>query len=411
MQPDLIMALVGIGAVLFGSLAWAMLQIMHRFWPESDTSPDRRLTRPPTPSGALPIGSVAAALNLVVDPQPHALIIGPTGSGKTTFTRALLANRPGRIAVLTPKPDPNDWPGVPIVTIGDDGRFADLTRAFVQLDSEIRSRLVAVKRGQPSGEMLTIVCDDWPVLASECGRPASDLFKLVGRLGRSLGVRLIVLSQSERVKSLGLDGEGDAKDNFIKIVLKPDHSATIDRISIGHATGVDKVIDTSEALSLASQGHNPARWWQLAIVLPKIDPVEFLPPVPQPTRIESVEQVDANRILRDALGIDGRNGETSISEGVSGVAVSQMESEVLVSNRDETNVSRPELTQMLPPDVLKRISSIDWYTVALAVEGGIAETMMLKSLGYPPGSTAKYQVARERLQAARAALREVSAKG
>ena len=30
------------------------------------------------------------------------------------FARALLADRPGQVAILTPKPDPDDWPGAPI---------------------------------------------------------------------------------------------------------------------------------------------------------------------------------------------------------------------------------------------------------------------------------------------------------
>jgi len=403
------MLLISIGCLAIGVPYLLMRQIM--LWRARsreilpDSTPSMVLSA--APAGALPIGSVAAALNIYVDPQPHALIIGPTGSGKTTFTRALLARRSGRVAVLTPKPDPSDWPGVPIVTIDDDGRFSELTRAFVQLDREVRQRLVATKRGQLPGDMLTIVCDDWPVLASECGRPASDLFKMVGRLGRSLGVRLVVLSQSERVKSLGLEGEGDAKDNFVKIVLKPDHSATIDRISTDHASGVDKVIDTREAPALAADPQDPAKWWRLSTELPMLDSVEFASLPTRPTRLEPLEAIDANRLLRDALGIDGRNAETAFSSGISTVATAQTDQVAVISKRDETG---SEVLESLPPDVSKRISSIDWFTVAQLVEGGIGETAALKALGFSPGSTAKYQIARDRLQAARSALRELSGK-
>lgn len=209
--------------------------------------------------GSAPAADWLQSLNALPDRYPHILIIGPTGSGKTTFTMALLASRPGRIAVLTPKPDPDDWPGVPIVTIDDDGGFSDLTRAFVALDREIKQRLVATKNRHSPGEPLTIICDDWPVLSSECGRPASDLFKLVGRLGRSLRVRLIVLSQSKQVKSLGLDGEGDALSNFARVTLTTSHSATI------HLEAGSLVLDTRLVPQLAALPSVPGRWWQRSI--------------------------------------------------------------------------------------------------------------------------------------------------
>lgn len=193
-------------------------------------------------------------LNLEPDRYPHLIIVGPTGSGKTTFTRAVLAGRAGRVAVLTPKPDPNDWPGVPIVTIDDSGEFTELTAAFSTLLADMRARLVAAKRGQAAGEELTIVCDDWPVLASECGKPASSVFKMVARLGRSLRVRLIILSQSERVKSLGLEGEGDAVDNFARVDLGRDHSA------VWTTDGYDLPLDTRLVPMIAAQRPSPTRY-------------------------------------------------------------------------------------------------------------------------------------------------------
>jgi hypothetical protein len=194
-------------------------------------------------------------LNDKPDRRPHTLIVGPTGSGKTTFTRAMLATRTGRVVVLTPKPDPFDWPGVPIITIDDDGTFGMLSQAFTAIHEELRARLVAAKYGRPLADTLTIVCDDWPVLAREC-TAASDVFKLVGRLGRSLRVRIVVLSQSARVKSLGLDGEGDTVANFARVMLGVDHTATLEQ------GGRTLPLDTRLVPTLANQSIAPQRWWE-----------------------------------------------------------------------------------------------------------------------------------------------------
>jgi hypothetical protein len=134
------------------------------------------------------------------------------------------------------------------------------------------------------------------------------------------------------------------------------------------------------------------------------------PIVARPTRIESVEQVDANRILRDALGIDGRNAATAFASAVVTVATPQTDPIEAIAQR---GVTSPNEAESLPPDVAQRIAVIDWRTVAELVEvGALGETAVLKALGFPASSTSvKYRVARDRLQAARAALREVSAKG
>lgn len=325
---------------------------------------------PQQPAQWVQNGKVTAAawlnlLNEQPDRYPHTLIIGATGTGKTTFTRALLGTRPGLLVVLTPKPDPSDWPAVPIITIGDDGGFAELTTTFEQLDREVKRRLVASKRGLPVGDPLTIVCDDWPVLASECGKPATDLFKLVGRLGRSLRVRLVVLSQSERVKSLGLDGEGDAVDNFAKVLLGRSHRATMQTASY------DLPLDTALVPQLASRTIDPLRWWHGTVV----------------------EHV--SRAPDDLLDC---NGATLVATPIVAIAMPQT---TLSNSVAQTTKTAENDLEGLDPAVAQRIRSIDWTTVAQLVEAKeIGETAALKALGFPASSTsAKYQAARARLQA------------
>ncbi|GAB4185406.1 MAG: hypothetical protein Fur005_47840 [Roseiflexaceae bacterium] len=168
--------------------------------------------------------------------------------------------RQGQVVVLTPKPD-DDWGSLSAITIDDDGSFTSIARAIDLLTHEVRRRLVAGKQRLPIGEPLTIICDDFPVLVSEVGKPAAGLFKLVGWLGRSLRVRLIVLSQSDRVKSLGLSGEGDAAENYLHVELARGHRATL------HLEEHLFPLDTQEVVALARHPIDPSRAWDVSSLL------------------------------------------------------------------------------------------------------------------------------------------------
>ncbi|MDZ4721957.1 MAG: type IV secretory system conjugative DNA transfer family protein [Roseiflexaceae bacterium] len=334
-------------------------------------------------------------LNLQPDNYPHTLIIGATGTGKTTFTRALLSARPGRVAVLTPKPDPNDWPGVPIVTIDDTGRFTELTEAFAALDTEVRARLVASKKGQPIDEPLTIVCDDWPVLARECGAAATDVFKTVGRLGRSLGMRLVVLSQSDRVMSLGIKGEGDAVENFARVVLARGHKATLELDEL------QLPLDTSAVPQLASEPAPMNHWWNIPIVVAATSGVLSVRTLPTGRQAATP---DADRVLHGLLDMPA---VATVATVATGIATERNAINVPVATLLPEPLLGSEVPESLPPDIAVLIASVDWATVAKIIEGGVSETLVLKSLGFPAGSTSiKYRAAKARLQAARELLKK-----
>ncbi len=203
------------------------------------------------------------------DDAPHVLIVGPSGCGKTTLAQAVAAERNGKVAILDPKWKPGKWGGAPAVPIDDDGGYSEIEQATQLLLAELNSRLVAMKGGQTNFEPLTIIAEELPTLVSECGS-APVLFKQMGRLGRELRIRLIGLSQSERVRSLGIEGEGDAKNNYVIVRLGKTASTvlpalrTLPRPAAMEWHGDQHALDLSGVVELTAQPIPSSRWWQLS---------------------------------------------------------------------------------------------------------------------------------------------------
>jgi hypothetical protein len=166
----------------------------------------------------LPVQAWLEIVNQKPDEAPHTLIIGPSGTGKTTLAEAIVSTRAGMVAILDMKWTPGKWGNLPAIPIDDDGKYTQIERAAKSLLAELNDRLVSLKQGVTTFTELTIVVEELPTVVDECPSGAT-LFKQIGRLGRELHIRLVGLSQSERVKSLGIAGEGDAKDNYLLIRL------------------------------------------------------------------------------------------------------------------------------------------------------------------------------------------------
>lgn len=190
------------------------------------------------------------------DSVPHLAVIGPSGAGKSTFTTAVLADRPGQVVVITAK-EGDHWGGLPYVGIDDDATYTTANATFAALDREVKQRLIAVKQKRLTADWLTIVLDDYSTLRIVC-EAADEPFKLVARIGRSLRVRLVVLSDSASVKAWGIEGEGETRASFAFVRLKRGHTGTLD---------IDEQpipIDTALTPRLASAAQLTARAWKPA---------------------------------------------------------------------------------------------------------------------------------------------------
>lgn len=130
-------------------------------------------------------------LNEQPDSCPHILIVGYTGSGKSTFARAVLSQRRGQVVILSAKPDDASW-GVPTVSYDAEGDCNALLHA-------IRSLIVELKTRMPHDQALTVVIDDYPDLVSEreLRNDLTELLTRAARIGRSKRFRLLVVSQED----------------------------------------------------------------------------------------------------------------------------------------------------------------------------------------------------------------------
>jgi hypothetical protein len=148
----------------------------------------------------------------------HLLVIGSTGSGKTTLVRALLTGKRGAVLILDPKNRPGKWGGIEAIGLDDQAEYTRIEQALQRVLHELRQRQRALNEGHDDFTPLTVVVDEAPDVAEECPT-FPTVFKRVGSLGRELHISLIVLSQRRSVKALDISGDGEARDNFTKILM------------------------------------------------------------------------------------------------------------------------------------------------------------------------------------------------
>jgi len=206
------------------------------------------------------------------DEVPHVLIIGSTGSGKTWLAQAIAAARDGYIAILDPKWKPGKWGGAPAVTIDNDLSYSALEHACQKLLEELRNRQVELKQGKETFTPLTVIVEEMPTLLDECPT-APTLFKRLGQLGRELRIRVIGLSQSDRVKSLKIEGEGDVRNNYTFLRLG-DHAVKVcpqatqlQRPAAIEFRGLQIQIDTSEVPALVQHPISQSKWYKIGAAL------------------------------------------------------------------------------------------------------------------------------------------------
>lgn len=219
--------------ILFGALGLAVffvgLAIAYRIYERSQpvTVNDGGVSRVLIPSNSYQILPQPTRQLALPEPEPeidqnpvllppltqgHVLIAGETGSGKTTAMLAVL-NRRQNVTVLDPHDDTQTWGGN-VQVIGR-GRDFDAIGNFMTYMQELLSERYSQRAsGVNNFSPLTVATDEMPAIVSALGTGIDQTWREWLREGRKVGLFFVVSTQSTRVKTLGIRGEGDLLENF-----------------------------------------------------------------------------------------------------------------------------------------------------------------------------------------------------
>ncbi|MFO7678823.1 MAG: type IV secretory system conjugative DNA transfer family protein, partial [Chloroflexota bacterium] len=165
----------------------------------------------------------AADAETAVTPVPlpaltsgHVLIAGETGSGKSTAMLAVLKRR-RQVIVLDPHNTPGSWGDAQVIGGGRD--FESIGRFMQQMHHLLSQRYAQRAQGISWFEPLTVATDEMPAIVASLGRQVDDVWRAWLREGRKVGLFFVVSTQSTRVKTLGIRGEGDLLENFNYVLV------------------------------------------------------------------------------------------------------------------------------------------------------------------------------------------------
>jgi hypothetical protein len=239
---------------------------------------------------------------LMDDEVPHVLIVGRTRSGKTLLTMAMAAelSRLGRVIILDPHASPH-W-GMPAVGTGRN--YPALSKAMKIIVREMNIRFKqwsGLDPAYPKGrkthefEQLYIIMDETPAMNTNLKEDLQTFMRTIVRESAKVGIHLILLSQSKRVKTLGVEGEGDIRDSFYTILLQ---DAAVEELPEHFKTSPDPrpiVVSWDGKTYPVKRRFVP---W-LAQQTVKAEAVWEIPNLPPPPEISDLDEEDENGFDED----------------------------------------------------------------------------------------------------------------
>lgn len=155
----------------------------------------------------------------------HVMLVGETNAGKSTAGRAIARTRiemGHKVLIIDIHTKKDTWHGA--LVIGGKRNFAQVEAVFKHISLELARRYEiwgdAYEGDDLSAELypVTIIMDEVPAVMKACPSAAA-VIKDIAREGRKVNMFLILLTQSDRVKTLNIEGEGDVRQNFWYLYL------------------------------------------------------------------------------------------------------------------------------------------------------------------------------------------------
>ena len=155
-------------------------------------------------------------------PGLHIVIFGPTGSGKSSIIKALLRHhQDAALLIGDPHYVPGNWPARAYV-VGKGRNFSEIAAAIRALVIEMNRRYRAAAEGRlnlTTIQPIYFVADELSALAENEPQALAELVTLAQE-GRKAKVFVIMTPHGQQVKTMGLEGRGDARENFAFIAAQ-----------------------------------------------------------------------------------------------------------------------------------------------------------------------------------------------
>ena len=279
----------------YGSISEAQSHIQYRNWLDASLQPPKREIQVQAPVEATaPVKYAPIESSLK---KPHLMILGETGSGKSTICKYLVSQVNAPCLIIDPHASPTDWRGFTVT--GSGRNYEAIATEFERLANLMQIRYEARDKGISQFDPLIVIIDEFPAIASSLGKGATDTVKLLAREARKVSIRMCLLSQGAEVKTLGLEGEGSIRECFAMLRLG--------NFALNHGKSLkDKAIG-----EVMENCDRPAMLDQLPCNLPILSDAQTMPVLPLPN--DYLELVDASPIAPLSVAIAAQQQSTAIA--------------------------------------------------------------------------------------------------
>jgi hypothetical protein len=156
--------------------------------------------------------------------QPHTMIAGGTGTGKTTLARVGMIERLSLgYAGIVVDPKGKEWFGLPV--IGGGRKFDLILATLDSIRAEMGHRFEAYGAGERSFQPIAVLVDEVPDIMDAClddrrrlvNGSWSRFARQLGSLAREIGISVHLMTQSPLVEDIGMNSS--MRKNFSRVAL------------------------------------------------------------------------------------------------------------------------------------------------------------------------------------------------